>query len=539
MAEALIVDMMFLKMSTMNNTLELSMACLDGDIEKVKTIVSSLNGDLNNQIELDGTTPLMLACYTENLEIVLYLLNHGADINYKKQNGKTALHIAAYYGFKSVVKILFKYGAKYDNSNDYTPLLIASYYLHEDCVDCIKDLYVNDITNQDLINSSEILACTYLDSNGCLEKSLTWYKKSYELRNLFQISKVDIISKENDQFCNISETNCFDQIEIIINEAKITTNFKYCYIEAILTKRRILGRNHYITLMSCYFTILYFDFIHHEFAIKLIIFLLHPKTLPRNKSINILSRLIIILAKLSSGILKNDTIYDDFENDLTKLFNILSFCIISIPKDLLNKSDIQTLESISKIISSYIYFVEIFLKIKNIISVDNQLIISNNISNVLNANPTCGIIEHNLLQIACSSKFEKLMRKSYSFTYISEFPSLSLIDYIYKKCNDSILYYKDKDGNNLLFYALEHSEPYGLCKLLINNGYHPDILNNLGKTVIDYVKLSDNNELKELFMPFEFNLSCICARKLKSINYDINNACIKLPKTLRDFVNNH
>ncbi len=43
---------------------------------------------------MDGTSPLMLAASNEKLDVVNYLLDHGADANKKNTAGKTALDLA-------------------------------------------------------------------------------------------------------------------------------------------------------------------------------------------------------------------------------------------------------------------------------------------------------------------------------------------------------------------------------------------------------------------------------------------------------------
>jgi ankyrin repeat protein len=76
----------------------------------------------------DGWTPLHVAVYNKYYEIVLFLLQHGASINYSDkvseclsnstnmisvitQHGWTALHIAAYNGHVDLVSMLLKHDA--------------------------------------------------------------------------------------------------------------------------------------------------------------------------------------------------------------------------------------------------------------------------------------------------------------------------------------------------------------------------------------------------------------------------------------------
>ena len=58
-----------------------------------------------------GRTPLMLAAFRGNAEAVLNLLESGADVNARDEDGDTALMFAAFRGHALVVALLLQYGA--------------------------------------------------------------------------------------------------------------------------------------------------------------------------------------------------------------------------------------------------------------------------------------------------------------------------------------------------------------------------------------------------------------------------------------------
>ena len=102
----------------------LQMACIIGDLELVKKFIKQ--ADVNG-IASDGWTPLLRASKNNYLEIVKYLINHGADLNVKNSAGYTALHKASYSGHGDVVKYLISKGAEIDikDAEGKTPLLIS------------------------------------------------------------------------------------------------------------------------------------------------------------------------------------------------------------------------------------------------------------------------------------------------------------------------------------------------------------------------------------------------------------------------------
>ena len=58
------------------------------------------------------------------------LLQNGADVDAKNQDGKTVLHLLALNGISEGVEMLLKYGARKDikDGKGRTPLQIAEYY---------------------------------------------------------------------------------------------------------------------------------------------------------------------------------------------------------------------------------------------------------------------------------------------------------------------------------------------------------------------------------------------------------------------------
>jgi len=134
-------------------------AAYEGDMKKVKEIIDRDPNEINVQDE-QGFTPLHLASGKGHIEIVEFLLNHGADIeseifdgetplmlaaryarcgkyetiktllehgakvNHRDEDGRTALHDAAMYSGKEVINLLISYGADVNAREDYqiTPL---------------------------------------------------------------------------------------------------------------------------------------------------------------------------------------------------------------------------------------------------------------------------------------------------------------------------------------------------------------------------------------------------------------------------------
>ena len=80
-----------------------------GDIEGMKkTLDYGVSIESTNQL---GNTPMIIAAYSGNAEMVEYLCKRGANVNAQGANRATALIHAAYYNFYDVAEILVNYHA--------------------------------------------------------------------------------------------------------------------------------------------------------------------------------------------------------------------------------------------------------------------------------------------------------------------------------------------------------------------------------------------------------------------------------------------
>lgn len=80
-------------------------------------------------------TPLHIAAFMGNNEIVAILIAHGANVNIQAQDGMTPLHFASRKGHLDVVKTLVKYGASAKAKTakkKETPYILAVKYKHDE-----------------------------------------------------------------------------------------------------------------------------------------------------------------------------------------------------------------------------------------------------------------------------------------------------------------------------------------------------------------------------------------------------------------------
>lgn len=109
-----------------------------GDIQQVQTLLEQ-GADVNSRAPAvddipAGITPLMFASARNHKDIVVFLIEHGANVNQKDDAGGTALIYAVWKGHKDIVAILIDKGADIliTTSDGRSPLSVASDEGHTD-----------------------------------------------------------------------------------------------------------------------------------------------------------------------------------------------------------------------------------------------------------------------------------------------------------------------------------------------------------------------------------------------------------------------
>ncbi len=118
----------------------LGLASFFGNIEIVKMLIdngANPNIASNNQFKV---TPLHSACAISNYDIAEILIKNGADVNAKQMQNVTPLHSAAHNGQSKLVKLLIDNGADINSKmdNGQTPLFMAEEKEFKETIDFLK-----------------------------------------------------------------------------------------------------------------------------------------------------------------------------------------------------------------------------------------------------------------------------------------------------------------------------------------------------------------------------------------------------------------
>ncbi|ROH89947.1 ankyrin repeat domain-containing protein [Chryseobacterium cucumeris] len=120
----------------------------NGTVTEVKELMKQ-NPDVINQINENGFSPLILACYRGNTDVADFLIENVKDVNYKSREGTALAGLAIKYN-KDLVEHLLKKKADPNIADEtgYTPLFWAVKSGNKDLVEQLLK-YKADKTKKD------------------------------------------------------------------------------------------------------------------------------------------------------------------------------------------------------------------------------------------------------------------------------------------------------------------------------------------------------------------------------------------------------
>ncbi|MEI0612043.1 ankyrin repeat domain-containing protein [Brachyspira pilosicoli] len=168
----------------------------DKNKEMFKILVE--NGfDLESRINDDSSdyTPLMIAVYKEDYDMVKYLLDKGANPNTANNENKTALMIANDEGNNNIVKLLIQQGANINTQDEYG-ITVLMYAAVSGNYEMVKFLLENgaNINTKDNYGNTVLYYNIYYDHYGEKEK----LENAKKIFNLLIKYGADVNTKNND-----------------------------------------------------------------------------------------------------------------------------------------------------------------------------------------------------------------------------------------------------------------------------------------------------------------------------------------------------
>ena len=209
------------------------------------------NGADVNAHTFRNETPLMFASDDGNVNVVTFLIKHGADVGLQDKDGNTALHYAARYSDNppEIVETLLNLGASHMcNHQGLTPLHQACIARNIEVVDYL--IQRPEITREQRVDSLELLgaSCATPDDMfgfgvSFVKEGLMYIKRGMEER-FVDPSQPVLKQLKKPAYGNRKESQTPEEL------AQIEGDTGAILIECFLIKERILGTNHIELLQS-------------------------------------------------------------------------------------------------------------------------------------------------------------------------------------------------------------------------------------------------------------------------------------------------
>ena len=112
-------------------------AVVNGNVETAKCLIEK--GAEVNAKDNDGWTPLIMAARSGHIETAKFFVDNGAEVNAKDNDGWTSLIWAVWFGHTETAKLLIENGAEVNAKDNFgrTPLIWAASNGHTEAAKCL------------------------------------------------------------------------------------------------------------------------------------------------------------------------------------------------------------------------------------------------------------------------------------------------------------------------------------------------------------------------------------------------------------------
>ena len=173
---------------------ELIKSCQNGDLKKLIYLIEEYNPDLEKK-DLRGNSPLLVASYSGNIDIVKYLLTKKININITDKNGNTSLLNSITRGHVEISNILLDNNANFriGNKKEITPLLLASGNGYLEILKKIK-FKAEDLNHQDT-NGNTSLHYSIIGGHEDITEFLMQNGANFRIQNYQEKTPLTIASE--------------------------------------------------------------------------------------------------------------------------------------------------------------------------------------------------------------------------------------------------------------------------------------------------------------------------------------------------------
>ncbi len=170
-------------------------------LKKPRDVGNTENTD--EKVLFEKWTPLMIAVWRDEVDVVRLLLSKGEEVNAKVEGGHTALGRAAWKGRLDIVDILLQAGAEINmvNDADTSPLILAAKYGHKEVVLRLIQKYFDQYGEISLFDKALYAGCGQV--YGTIVEAIVDSGVAFEIEESEQLPSVLLLAAAFNGECNL------------------------------------------------------------------------------------------------------------------------------------------------------------------------------------------------------------------------------------------------------------------------------------------------------------------------------------------------
>jgi Fem-1 family protein b len=221
---------------TKTNSTPLRSTCYNGNVDIARYLIE--NGADIHIAKENNDTNLAVSIYRKHLKMASYLVDElGCDVNLCDNDGRSPLYDAVNCGSLELVQFLLDHGARNFRaiSDQMSPLMWAAEKRRADLMNAIAShcSLIEQIEAKELLGSAFV--CIDIEDRD-FEQSFVHFTQALELRSIHNLPKT-LKTTTIDLFDNRQECQTIDQLN------ELHSNPTSICIEALLVRERLLGPN--------------------------------------------------------------------------------------------------------------------------------------------------------------------------------------------------------------------------------------------------------------------------------------------------------
>ncbi|KAK5644465.1 hypothetical protein RI129_005765 [Pyrocoelia pectoralis] len=538
-------------------------AAVSGKLSVVQRLVH-YGADINS-VSDTGSTPVRSACFMTHLEIVHYLVEHGADINRANYNGgtclinsvqsvvlcnfllnhgacvnardiqsKTALHYAIQEHRLETTQLLIKHGADYFAKSRYgddalqTACLKGAVRIFDYLVSTID--YSTDV----LVNAHELLGSTFIhEHNDIIGAVHHWRTAIYLRESESSLLPKTPIMHPRASFRFQKEFSSSDELD------NAMTDLDSIRIQSLLVTERILGPYHKDTVFRLMFRgASYVDVLRFQRCIDLwrraLEIRIEKDTILYSDTCFTAQALVKLMVDFNERRKCNEISECNDDQRFEDVVAVYELLVEDLEEArelaIIQPSHKRQVEGFDRVLRCITHLIYLMIQIAN--TYEKKVFVQRLIVNLRRINPKTITTEDSLVHL-CVSKLNTL-RSSYFMDEESVpiFPQREVIELLLD-CGFDVNSRNGSNSTPLHIASSSYNFNSWLIKLLLEYGAHIDQPNSSGKRPTELLAL---NPLNDVYVLNYITLKCLCATVINKYKIRYRN---QVPKSLEYLIQQH